>query len=598
MSEDAAVILARHRQVTETPLRKERGTVVLRYHYSGQGLTGTVLSTFDLATGRYVTEADIPPVAAADGYDGKVPWMRELSRKATLQEGGDRVALAVNEAYRNANGWWRADHGGGLIERADGDADGDHLRVTPAGGKPFEAWFDPQSGHLVKIAETRGSQATEVRYSGFEHRAGLIVPTTISTRVGGEEQLLTLADARVERARPATAFRGASTAPKDWSLPPQGRVTVPFRLLNNHVFVDVMVNGRGPYPFIVDTGGHNIITPATLGEAGLRQEGATSSGGAGANTVPTGYVRVPEIRVGDMVLRDQTMTTLEFSTKPVEGITVGGMIGFETFLRFIAVMDYGASTLTLVDPSRFTAAERSTAGTRVPFVFYDHIPQVTGQFDGIPARFNIDTGARNEVTATRPFVERFRLRERLPNGIEAIDGWGVGGPGRSYVVRAPWMSLGSVRIDAPVAGLAQANRGAFSDSNYEGNVGSGLLKRFVATFDYFKQDMYLKPVPDPSEDIGTFDRVGLWINLADRGFEVMDVATGSPAEGAGIRIGDVVTAIDGSGMRDLSLSDARRRFRTARIDRDLSLRITRGSGERTVTIRPRDQIEPAFAGNP
>ncbi|NMO20768.1 hypothetical protein HPC49_25755 [Pyxidicoccus fallax] len=32
-----------------------------------------------------------------------------------------------------------------------------------------------------------------------------------------------------------------------------------------------------------------------------------------------------------------------------------------------------------------------------------------------------------------------------------------------------------------------AKRGAFSDAAYDGNIGSGLLKRFVATFDYPRQ---------------------------------------------------------------------------------------------------------------
>ena len=34
-------------------------------------------------------------------------WMRDTSGANTPQEGGDRVAVAVNEAYRFANLWWR-----------------------------------------------------------------------------------------------------------------------------------------------------------------------------------------------------------------------------------------------------------------------------------------------------------------------------------------------------------------------------------------------------------------------------------------------------------------------------------------------------------
>ncbi|MFP3786838.1 aspartyl protease family protein, partial [Burkholderia sp. SIMBA_024] len=48
-----------------------------------------------------------------------------------------------------------------------------------------------------------------------------------------------------------------------------GSTTVPMRLLNNHVFVDVRVNGRGPFPFLLDTGGHDILTPQTARALGL-----------------------------------------------------------------------------------------------------------------------------------------------------------------------------------------------------------------------------------------------------------------------------------------------------------------------------------------
>ena len=38
------------------------------------------------------------------------------------------------------------------------------------------------------------------------------------------------------------------------------RVTVPFRFVNNHIYVDAKLNGR-VFPLLVDTGAANVITP-------------------------------------------------------------------------------------------------------------------------------------------------------------------------------------------------------------------------------------------------------------------------------------------------------------------------------------------------
>ena len=50
----------------------------------------------------------------ADGYDGKTPWQQDISLAYTRQQGGDRIAVAVSAAYRNANLWWRPDRGGAV----------------------------------------------------------------------------------------------------------------------------------------------------------------------------------------------------------------------------------------------------------------------------------------------------------------------------------------------------------------------------------------------------------------------------------------------------------------------------------------------------
>lgn len=364
-------------------------------------------------------------------------------------------------------------------------------------------------------------------------------------------------------------------------------VTLPFRLLNNHIYVDAQVNGRGADNLIIDTGGHTILTPRVIADLGLRSQGEATAVGAGENVASSGYAKVSDIGLGRLHLRDQVAITLDIYDPAIEGLPVDGMLGFELFLRFAVRIDYGAQTLTLTDPARFDAAD---AGTAIPFTFYDHLPQVEGKLGDLPARFNIDTGSRSNVNVTAPFVAQANLRTAYPRGVAAITGWGVGGPSKSYVVRMPSLILGTVTATDVVASLSDARRGSFSDANYEGNIGRGLLKRYVATFDYAHQRMYLKSISPPPADTTTIDRSGLWINAASNGFAITSVAEHSPAADAGLKSGDIITAMDGQAVQGSNLPQVRRTLRELPPGTRIRMRIVRDGVDREVDLVLRDLI--------
>jgi hypothetical protein len=299
--------------------------------------------------------------------------------------------------------------------------------------------------------------------------------------------------------------------------------------------------------------------------------------------------------MGAATMSDQTVLILDMSPTAVEGFQPGGMVGFEMLQRFVVRVDYGTNLLTLIDPVRFDPRD---AGTGIPFHFYDHMPQLPGQIAGMPARFNIDTGSRSEVTLTYPYVEANHLRERLPQSIIATDGWGVGGPSRSQVARVASLEMGGITVPDVIAGLNTQTKGVFSDPNFDGNVGSGFLKRFVVTFDYGHQAMYLKPLTQPGTDVGTFDRAGMWINLGSDGYTVMDVAPGGPAATAGLAVGDVIIRLDGRGPHELSLADARKLLRATPVGTKVKVSFRRGASTHQAELVLRDLVPshaPALA---
>ncbi|MEO8927299.1 MAG: aspartyl protease family protein [Caulobacteraceae bacterium] len=594
-AQDASAILAANRAASGGAAFAGKGALEIKYAYAGQGMTGTVSTTYDLASGAFIDTQDVGPTTGASGFDGQTAWMRDMSGAVTPQAGGDARQLAVNEAYRDANLWWRPDRGGAAVSalgaRTDGGRRHDVLSVTPKGGKAFEAWFDADSRLLARTVEGQGAQTITTFFSDYRPVAGAMLAGKLSIDDGTGPQYRqneTLNSARFLRAQGATAYAAPKVILTDGRIDnAAGRTSVPFQLLNNHIYAPVKINGKGPFLCIFDTGGSDLVTPDTAKALGMKSEGQSPGTGAGEGVVDTSFVRGASFQIGDLTLKDQTIAVLPFEAPQVEGFSEQGMVGFEMFRRFVTVVDYGQKTLTFIDPARF---DPKAAGTPIPFVFYSTQPEVEGSFEGIGGLFDIDTGSRVELTLTRPFVEANGLIAKHPKGVTAVDGWGVGGRSRSYVTRGSELALGPVRVAGVVAGLSRDTKGAFSAPAFQGNVGSGFLKRFVVTFDYEHLIMYLKALPTPVPDVGTFDRAGFWINTSPAGFKIVDLTDGGAAQGAGLKVGDEITAIDGVPAASIPISDLRQRLRDEPAGTKVGVTVQSGGVARPVTLTLKDQI--------
>ncbi|MGI8840991.1 MAG: aspartyl protease family protein [Caulobacteraceae bacterium] len=594
-AQDASSVLAANRAATGGAAFAGKGALAVKYAYAGQGMTGTVGSTYDVATGAFADDFAIGPLTGASGFDGAGAWMKDMSGAITPQAGGDTRQLAVNEAYRDANLWWRPRFGGAAVTslgvKSDAGRKYDALSVKPAGGKPFEAWFDAETHLLARTIEPQGSQTITTFFSDYRPVNGALIAgkEVIDDGTGVQyRQTQTLDSARFLPVRPIADYAAPGWTVSDARIDnPSGRTTVPFQLLNNHIYAEVRIDGKGPFLCIFDTGGHDLLTPQTARLLAVKSEGQAPGTGAGVNVVDTAFARGVTFQIGDLTLGNQTIAVLPFEEREVEGFAEQGMIGFEVFRRFVTQIDYGKRTLTFIDPARFDPKD---AGTPVPFVFYSHLPQVTGSFEGIPGAFDIDTGSRSELDITKPVVEANGLMARHPKGVAAVDGWGVGGPSRSYITRGAELTLGPIKASGVVAGFSTDAKGAFADPNYEGNVGSKLLKRFVVTFDYGHQIMYLKPLSKPDPDVGTFDRAGLWINTAPAGFAIVDLTAGGAAQAAGLKVGDVITTVDGAPAASIPISEMRQKLRDEAAGTKVSLVVQSGGAARPVTLTLKDQI--------
>lgn len=550
------------------------------------GITGTAESWDDVRTGRFVDAFQLGPMTGAEGFDGMKRWSQDGSGDVTLSDSGDAREGSVNEAYRRSLSYWYPDRRQAIVEdggeRREGERTFHVLRITPAGGRPFEMWIDAASFLIDRTVEQAAKETRTTFFSDYREVGGLKLPFRLHATNGEArfDQIVTYEAYEINPEIDAAKFEVPQVRTDDFSIAGGATSTaIPFELINNHIYIDARVNGR-PLRVMLDTGGANILTPATAQAMGLTSEGSFQARGTGEKTESFGLTRVQDVQVGGATVRNQVFYVLPFrDLDKVEGLSFAGLLGFEVFKRFVVRIDYAGRQVTLILPDGF---QPPAGATVVPFTFDEMTPQVEGKLDGIPGKFTIDTGSRASLSVNRPFAEKHGLLDKPGKKIEALAGWGVGGGGRGLVTRAGLLELGDVRVPAPISSIALQQRGALADPYLAGNVGGGVLRRFTVTFDYGRQKIYFEPnAAYAQEDV--WDRSGLWLNRAEAGYRVEDVVADSPAAAAGLKVGDLVLAVNGRKATELPLAEAREILKGAPGTR-VRLQVKSGEAEREVAV--------------
>jgi hypothetical protein len=332
---------------------------------------------------------------------------------------------------------------------------------------------------------------------------------------------------------------------------------------------------------LVDTGGLNMLTPQAARRLGLASEGKMAATGAGAEKVDMAFARGRTLTVGDVELAQPLFYVIEVGPlADVLGEDFDGLVGFELFHRLAVRIDYAQQRLTLSSPADFSAPAGATS---VPFEMKGRIPIVRGEIDGLPARFSVDTGARNSITTNAPFTRDHKLVERYRPRFETVTGWGVGGPIRAQPVRLKEVKIGDVRVTDVVGDLFSSDKGAFADRDTSANLGGGILHRFVVTFDYAGHRMFLEPRAKEMRE--PYDRTGIISMRAGEAMRLVAVTPGSPAERAGLRAGDRIVAIDGAPVASRRLAEWRRSFRVGEVGTQMRFTVERDGQRQDLSVK-------------
>jgi hypothetical protein len=570
------------------------GVMSVEAKVTAGGLTGTSQSWGEIGGVRFAESYNTPPLAGGDGYDGTNVWNRDGSGLVWVDGGQSGRVQEIAQAFASNYELWTANHGGATVVWGGPKTAGGHtydaLVVTPPNSTvPFEIWFDKTTHLPERTFQAVGPDSVTTIFSEYRPVSGVMFPFVSHTE--GSDGNVT--DVKVTQAVANTPDGAAHLAKPpstvhDFSIA-QGasQTSVPIELVDNHVYLSVMLNGKGPYRFIFDTGGANLVDPAVAKEIGTAGTGSMQGGGAGSGTESISFAKVNTLQVGDATVRDQL-----FFVAPVRegfGITAGqqvdGLIGFEVLARFVTTFDYSANRVILAMPG---AQPPAGAGV-IPFIMDSKQPQFPCSIDNIATQCSLDTGARDSITLMSPFVANHPQIVPAIVSADGVNGFGFGGAAMGKLGRIARLGIGDFTLENLVADFSTQSKGAFASPFTAANVGGGVWKRFSLTLDYNTLKMALLP-NDEFKEQDFYERAGLFLISHDGAIVVLDSRPGTPAAQAGIVKGDTIATIDGKPAASMSLQDVRKLFSGAP-GTALQVGLTAKDGsKRTVAVTLRDFI--------
>jgi hypothetical protein len=525
-------------------LRTQRSEVKLL----AASLEGSVERWSDIASGRSVMRYRIGPISGATGNDGKQVWTQEESEEPKIETAAVALELAANAAYRDRLAFWYPDRARARIEYKDrAEANGrryDVVTIVPEGGRPFEFWVDVETRLIGRLVEREADVTRTEVYSDRREVQGVLIPFHVRTSRGDPkfDEVVEVQKLVFNESLAKVAF-GPPAAPAEVTFPAgRASVEVPFEALSGHLFLQVMLDGRGPFRMLFDAGGANVLT----------SQAAAAIVGPDRATPQTLMVASTTINGVELGGQRYVVADIDPFLRRVEGLDdIAGVLGLEWFVRMPIRIDYARSRVTFYEPAQF----KGGSGTRVAVAKRGRLPQVSGSIDGIEGMFEIDTGSRGSLTLMPSFVARNDLEKKLAPKNVAITGAGTSGPLRASLARAKSLKLGTVEVPNPIVALPRVE-GESAKTEVAGNVGFALMRQFAVTYDLPNDALYFERYLNfGSPDIA--DRGGLWLERGDGGFRVVDVVSGGPAASAGLKAGDVIVEVNGYPSAQLLLPAVR-----------------------------------------
>jgi hypothetical protein len=248
-------------------------------------------------------------------------------------------------------------------------------------------------------------------------------------------------------------------------------VFVPFRLNTGHIVVDATIDGKGPFPFIFDTGAHGSVMDLQFAkEQGfeLGQEVMVGSPNGGGR--PGNLTTLAKFQIGGLTLSGLPSVAFDGLPFPRGADSPRGVIGPYSLHGLLISLDYRRERLV------FTRGALPAPDGREIFAWdaRDRLPLIQIGVAGHPIRVHVDAGAMNGLSLPVEMATQLPLASppvemgeaKLVDRVVPLTGAALKGT----------VTIGRYTLENPSL--------RFGDHlKTDGNLGPPILRQFLVTID-------------------------------------------------------------------------------------------------------------------
>jgi hypothetical protein len=266
---------------------------------------------------------------------------------------------------------------------------------------------------------------------------------------------------------------------------------IPFDFLHNQIILRGMLNGHGPYSFILDTGTRAAtIDLHAARELGLPMGEEVMSEGVGVRHPMGRHTTSAELRIGGITVHHLAAAVQDLSGISHRlGRSLHGVLGFGFLDSRITQIDYFYRRIRFLAESSFAFNARQDDEKSISFPMqFDSqsvLPVLEDCYvDGMRLTVTLDTGSSLGLVLFPHSVELLGLGDLARAGIP-LEATGYLGEAR---LTKGWVRSVRFRsIDLGAVEVAYARRG-YGTADYAerrgGSIGNAILQDFVLTLDY------------------------------------------------------------------------------------------------------------------
>ncbi len=337
-------------------------------------------------------------------------------------------------------------------------------------------------------------------------------------------------------------------------------VEVPFRIGETAIIVDAKVNSR-PVSLMFDTGfGGSVLVNNTI-DLGKATGSMTLRDFVGEMQVPT--VKIRSLLLGEMKIdlkdSDAVLNTPSDYSEAY-GTHCDFIMGFEVIKNQITEINFQNKKFIFhpksLDITKRVPDNKRTFLAKLLPIGHNSMEMEVTTPEGKTMILALDTGNSFYATTHRDVLERVSLWDsaKTPkftrlSGVAsgAVDSW-------SY--KMPPLSIFGVPVKETVWDIIDLPS---SSAEADGTVGFGFLSKFNITVDYERRRVWLENFEQPIEGAPVGD-IGLSAAYyqAKKRVLVARVSPESPADKAGIKVGDSLLGIDDMDLAAISYKKLRR----------------------------------------